>query len=41
MGQFLITGLKLDACVCKDRVNKYVNERESAKTKTVQVLSGR
>jgi len=29
MGQFLIIGLKLEACVYKDRVNKYVNERRT------------
>ena len=29
MGQFLIIGLKLEACVCKDRINKYVNERRT------------
>ena len=40
MGQFLIIGLKLEACVCKDRINKYVDEREFAGTKTVRVISG-
>lgn len=29
MGRFLIIGLKLEACVYKDRINKYVNERRT------------
>ena len=29
MGRYLIIGLKLEACVYKDRINKYVSERRT------------